>query len=105
MNPDTIVNSMVYVGFAAWAILSVAALVAGYLLVYELVKAALQRIFLPLWLYHMVTVLARARAYRPSKGAEPEDCRRLMVRFLWQEIRSIELSRPEMRGLMKELLR
>lgn len=106
MNPEYINTLALWVGFAALGALVLLVLAAGYLTAYELVKKCGERILLPLWLYHFATIAVRLRQYRPdTKKMTPEESRSLVCRFILNEVHRLEREHPEMKGLLKELLR
>lgn len=86
-------------GYLSLGTLVLIALLSGYLLVYELLKAALKKIFLPIWVYNLLTtvVAIKCSGRRPSRST--------YLVYLFSTLETMERRYPELRGIVDQYLK
>lgn len=95
MNPELISTVALWFGYAALFGIAILFLVGLYYGVYKAINVILERIFLPIWGYHVVKACV---AIGCTKSRE----KGLYIRYLFQILEDHERKYPELRGLMLE---
>ena len=95
MNPELFNQIALWIGYAALLLFVLCVLAFGYLCLYEMVKEIGQRVFLPVWVWHVITTISIVRL---SKAEKPE----AYVRYLFEMLKDKERESPELKGLLEQ---